>query len=179
MNVETAAAASRHLARVEEALGPGAPTQIMLAVREAMTSLGRKEKNTNCSYCHLKMDMTKASVEVTKQKKMEVVKVHCHRCKRLHSTKKEIDKKVFDQVQSDAKQTIEQRQKKKRKSKEANAGLIIPLKKKPSSISSTPYPVLKIVKPSKLDNSKKLKLLMSQQQQTPKRGGLQDFLSKL
>jgi hypothetical protein len=67
--------------------------------------------------------------------------------------------------------------KKKRKPKEANAGLILPQDKKKSVIHQTLKPPTPSSKPSPMSKNK-LKLMMANKD-PPRRGGLQDFLKQL
>merc|ERR1719186_2055340 len=175
-----------HILSCTEVL-PGLP-QLRLSLNSAaarimhVNRLDRKDNAEVCGFCFTVIDVSKAKMELVKVKKSkaEVLNVSCHMCHKVCQTK-ELEKipernssepslKTFD---TNVGANKDGSKKKKKRNKDENAGLMIPTVKTPA--------ISKIPEKNSLRSSfskDKLRLLMSKGN-SPKRGGLQDFLKKL
>ena len=168
------------------------PPPLALVVGEALARLRRGERAYRvgakgdqwCPYCHSRLGEGKEARQEVRKGHLVVT---CRRCARHLATKEvqenrgpETEEKSLVMESSQLKPAMEEpsKPKKKRKAKEANAGLVLPSTKKPPSIPPSKPPPGKPSPKTQSLAKNKLRLLMANSQ-TPKRSGLQDFLKKL
>ena len=143
----------------------------------------QREQTETCGYCFADTDVAKDKLELVKGGKTEteILKITCRLCKKVCRSE-EVEKIPERKTEMSLKTKttgfyIEANEnhsnKKKKRSKDHNAGLVLPVSKKNTLLGTS-----KTSSKTTLASKAKLKILMSNSD-IPQRSGLQDFLKKL
>ena len=177
-----------HLLQCKAAL-PGVPPQLRLSLASTISRIRevnkveQREQTETCGYCFTDIDVAKDKLELVKRSKAEtnMLKITCRLCKKV--CRSEVIEKIPERKTEMSLKTkptgfhMEANEnhsnKKKKRSKDHNAGLVLPVSKKNALLGPS-----KTSPKTSLASKAKLKILMSYSDM-PQRSGLQDFLKKL